>query len=52
MEEMSENARVWHVYNDEAERIDAELVDGWIGTLDTLLLFVRKIYLCTCERVP
>jgi hypothetical protein len=40
MEEMGDNARVWHVYNDEADRIDAEMVDGWRSTLDTLLIFV------------
>jgi hypothetical protein len=40
MEEMGENARVWRVYNDEADRTDMEMVDGWKGTLDTLLIFV------------
>jgi hypothetical protein len=40
MEEMSDNARVWRVYNDEADRTDMEMVDGWKGTLDTLLIFV------------
>jgi hypothetical protein len=40
-EEMENNARVWRVYNDEADRIDAEMVAGWRGTLDTLLIFVR-----------
>ena len=44
--EMSDNARVWRVYLDEAERIDAELVDRWTSTLDTLLIFVRTAY-CT-----
>jgi hypothetical protein len=42
MEEMSDNARVWRVYNDEADRIDAEMVDGWRSTLDTPLIFVRS----------
>jgi hypothetical protein len=40
LEEMSDNARVWRVYNDEADRTDMERVDGWKGTLDTLLIFV------------
>ena len=39
-EEMSDNARVWRVYNDESDRIDAEMVAGWKGTLDTLLIYV------------
>ena len=41
MEEMGENARVWRVYLDESDRIDAATVDGWRSTLDTLLIFVR-----------
>ena len=40
MEEMNDNARVWRVYLDEADRTDAELVDIWKATLDTLLIFV------------
>ena len=40
MEEMGPSARVWHVYNDESEAIDAELVDGWRATTDVLLVFV------------
>jgi len=39
MEEMSDGARVWRVYNDEAERVDAEMVEAWRSTLDTLLIF-------------
>jgi hypothetical protein len=38
---MSDDARVWRVYNDEAERVDAEMVEGWRSILDTLLIFVR-----------
>ena len=41
-QEMGENARVWRVYNDEADRIDAEAVDRWRNTLDTLLIFVSE----------
>jgi hypothetical protein len=37
---MDDDARVWRVYNDEAERQDADMVDGWRSTLDTLLIFV------------
>ena len=40
MEEMADNARVWRVANDETERSDAEMVNGWLGTVDSLLLFV------------
>ena len=40
MEELSENARVWQVYNAEADRRDADMVEGWRSTLDTLLIFV------------
>ena len=41
MEETSDNARVWRVYLDESDWIDNEMVNGWRGTLDTLLIFVR-----------
>jgi hypothetical protein len=44
MEEMDNNARVWRVYLDEADRDDTELVGGWVGTLDTLLIFVRNLF--------
>ena len=37
---MSDDARVWRVYNDESERQDADLVEGWRSTLDTQLIFV------------
>lgn len=40
LEGMADSARVWRVYNDEADRIDAEIVDRWKATLDTLLIFV------------
>jgi hypothetical protein len=43
MEEMGDHARVWRVYNDEADRIDEDMVTGWKGTLDTLLIFVGII---------
>jgi hypothetical protein len=40
---MDDDARVWRVYNDEAERIDAEKVEGWKSTLNTMLIFVSFI---------
>jgi hypothetical protein len=42
MQELSDNARVWCVYNDEAAKFDAELVKRWIGTLHTQILFVSE----------
>ncbi|KZV80412.1 hypothetical protein EXIGLDRAFT_845540 [Exidia glandulosa HHB12029] len=38
-EEMSENARVWKVYQDEATLKDDAMLDGWNKTLDILLIF-------------
>lgn len=37
---MSENARVWKVYQDEATIQDDALLDAWNKTLDILLIFV------------
>lgn len=48
MKEMDNNAKVFLVYYDEANRIDSELVDGWLNTLDTLLLFVRSSTSALC----
>ena len=42
MKEMDDEARVWRVYNDESERIDFEIVEGWTSTLDTLFIFVSS----------
>lgn len=42
MEEMSEAARVFLVFNDERERIDNELIEGWLAILNTLLIFVSN----------
>lgn len=39
--ELDENARVWHVYNDEAEAFDADIVSEAGHSLDVLLIFVR-----------
>ncbi|KAL1733737.1 hypothetical protein EV714DRAFT_203665 [Schizophyllum commune] len=38
-EELSKDARVWSVYNDEAQIVDGEMVKGLNGTLDVLLVF-------------
>ncbi|KAI5892220.1 uncharacterized protein SCHCODRAFT_02503552 [Schizophyllum commune H4-8] len=38
-EELSRNARVWSVYNDEAQIADNEMVRSLNGTLDVLLVF-------------
>ncbi|KAG6825281.1 hypothetical protein H0H92_004163 [Tricholoma furcatifolium] len=38
-EEMSEFARVWKVYNDEAAKFDSSLTDGWNRGVDVLLVF-------------
>ncbi|KAF5357610.1 hypothetical protein D9758_007397 [Tetrapyrgos nigripes] len=37
--EVSENARVWKVYLDEAEETDREMLSGFRDTLDALLVF-------------
>ena len=42
-EELSKDARVWSVYNDEAQIVDGEMVRGLNGTLDVLLVFVCGI---------
>ena len=41
-EELGPTARVWRVYLDESREIDAEMVAGFHGTLDVLLVFVRS----------
>lgn len=38
-EELSEKARFWRVYNEEAQMADAEMVKGMDRTLDVLLVF-------------
>ncbi|KAJ3769678.1 hypothetical protein FB446DRAFT_617727, partial [Lentinula raphanica] len=38
-QEIEKNARVWKVYLDEAESQDAEMMEGFKGTIDTLLIF-------------
>jgi hypothetical protein len=38
--EFGPNARVWRLCNDENERFDAEMIQGWRDTADVLLVFV------------
>ncbi|KAI5891514.1 uncharacterized protein SCHCODRAFT_02544909 [Schizophyllum commune H4-8] len=38
-EELGPQARVWNVYNDEAQMADAEMVKGMNGSIDVLLVF-------------
>ncbi|KIY66704.1 hypothetical protein CYLTODRAFT_354526 [Cylindrobasidium torrendii FP15055 ss-10] len=38
-QELGTSARVWHVYNDEADKYDTDLVEGMSGSLDVLLIF-------------
>lgn len=38
--ELGENARVWHVYNDEAKIVDKELQEVNGDSLDILLIYV------------
>ena len=49
-QELSKNARVWSVYNDEAQIADEAMIKELNGTLDVLLVFVRVNLLCaaTC----
>jgi hypothetical protein len=39
---MKENS-VWEVYNDEARKVDIELVKDWTASLNFLLVFVRSV---------
>ena len=48
MDEMADEARVWRVYNDEAEMKDTEMIAGMQGNLDTQLIFVRP-FLSLCN---
>ena len=43
LKELDEGARVWRVYNDESDKADAEMVDGWRNTLNTLFIFVSIV---------
>ncbi|KAJ7268707.1 hypothetical protein B0H12DRAFT_1067756 [Mycena haematopus] len=37
--EMFDTARVWHIYNDEAQKADTLMTDGWSRSIDVLLVF-------------
>jgi hypothetical protein len=41
-DEAKPNARVWKVYQDRANELDADRIEGWNKTLDILLIFVRS----------
>ncbi|THU78830.1 hypothetical protein K435DRAFT_876209 [Dendrothele bispora CBS 962.96] len=38
-QELNPNARVWKVYNDEADKLDLDTVEDWRDGLDALLVF-------------
>lgn len=38
-EELGPSARVWKVYEDEAEKFDADMARGWRESLDMLMIF-------------
>ncbi|KAJ7647059.1 hypothetical protein FB45DRAFT_1099575, partial [Roridomyces roridus] len=38
-EETGENGRVWNVYNEEAQKADLLMTDGWSRSIDILLVF-------------
>ncbi|KAJ7079080.1 hypothetical protein B0H15DRAFT_520511 [Mycena belliarum] len=38
-EEASENALVWHIYTDEAQKADSSMIEGWSRSIDVLLVF-------------
>ncbi len=40
-QEMSENARIWSIYLEEAADFDANMLAEWRDTIDVLLVFVR-----------
>ena len=43
-QEMSENARIWSIYLDEAADFDANMLAEWRDTVDVLLVFVRNTF--------
>lgn len=43
-QEMSENARIWPIYNEEAADFDANMLAEWRDTIDVLLVFVRLTF--------
>ncbi len=43
-QEMSENARIWPIYLEEAAEFDANMLAEWRDTIDVLLVFVRLTF--------
>lgn len=41
--EAEPDARVWHVYNDECEHFDSDMINETSSSLDILLIFVRAL---------
>ena len=37
------NARIWQVYNDEADAFDSDMIGGWKDTIDVFLVFVSSL---------
>ena len=44
-ERLSDNARVWKVYLDEAESYDDDMLKGYRDTIDSLLVFVSTLFI-------
>ena len=40
---MGPSARVWHVYLDEVEQFDIDMVDNFRDTVDVMLVFVSVL---------
>ncbi len=43
-QEMSDKARIWPIYNEEAADFDANMLAEWQDTIDVLLVFVRLMF--------
>ncbi len=43
-QEMSDNARIWPIYLEEAADFDANMLAEWRDTIDVLLVFVRLTF--------
>lgn len=39
------STRIWRLYGTESEKYDKALVDSWMSDTDSMLIFVRSIYL-------
>lgn len=40
----STSAKIWRLYESEADRHDTELAETWRGQTDAMLIFVRTLY--------